>query len=295
MKYNIAIKLTVEMREAKAMIKIRLITDSSANEKNAARNNLSVVPLTISLGGQDYLDDQNLNLPQYLAAMNSNKEAGHTACPGIDEWLTALKGAQKAIIVTMTSALSGTYESALQAKKIYLEKNPQAQILIVDSRSAGPEISIILAGINKMLAKNPRFVDLDQMIAKYRLKTHLLFMLQSLHNLALNGRVSPAVARLAGLLKINLVGTASKEGKLKPLVKTRGEKRAVKEMVKQMQAMNYQGGEVIIDHCENLKAAQALKEKILVLFPAAKISIRPTLGLCSFYVEKGGLMVGFHE
>lgn len=277
------------------MTEIRLITDSSANELTNCQSNLLVVPLTISFDGKDYLDNADLNLPKFLTAMDKNKQSGHTACPSIEEWLAALKGTQKAIIVTMTSALSGTYESALQAKKIYLEKNPQAQILIVDSRSAGPEIGLILTGIKKILASHPRFVDLDQMIAQYRLKTHLLFMLQSLHNLALNGRVSPAVAKLAGLLKINLVGTASKEGKLEPLAKTRGEKRALTEIVKRMRERNYQGGEVIIDHCENLKAAEILKAKILALFPDAQIIIRSTRGLCSFYVEKGGLMVGFHE
>lgn len=123
----------------------------------------------------------------------------------------------------------------------------------------------------------------------------MLFVLQSLHNLSLNGRVSPAVAKIAGLLKINLVGTASKEGKLEPLTKTRGIKKALSEIVKQLEMMNYNGGPMIIDYCENKKEAETLQDKILAKYPEAKIKIRPMKGLCSFYAEVGGLMIGFHE
>lgn len=275
------------------MEKIKLITDSSANEKDD--HSVCVVPLSISLNGKDFVDDQKLNLHHFLTEMKSSQEAGKTACPNIQEWLDALQGSRRAIIVTMTSAMSGTFASALQAKKIYLEQHPLSQIIVVDSRSAGPELAIILVGIKKMLAGNYRFVDLEQKIAEYRLHTHLLFILQSLHNLSLNGRVSPAVARIAGMLKINLLGTANKEGKLALLAKARGIKRALRDLLKQMKADNYHGGEVIIDHCQNEKDAQKLREAILTDYPQAQVQIRPMQGLCSFYAEPGGLMVGFHE
>lgn len=121
--------------------------------------------------------------------------------------------------------MSGTFSSALQAKKMYEEKHPLSKIIVVDSRSAGPELTIVAHGIEQMLKGNIRFVDLEGAIAEFRMHTHLLFVLQSLHNLSLNGRVAPAVAKIAGLLKINLIGTASKEGKLEPLTKARGMKK----------------------------------------------------------------------
>lgn len=277
------------------MTQIKIITDSSSNLLPKKEGQIKVVPLTISLNGHNYLDDKRLNLPAFLRAMKVNQAAGKTACPSIEQWLQALTGTPLAIIVTLTSGLSGTYESALQAVKIYLTNHPQARVITVDSRSAGPEIAVIIGGISKLLAEKPRFVDLDQMIAQYRMKTHLLFILQNLHNLALNGRVAPAVAKVASLLHINLVGTADQDGKLKPLCKARGNKRALTALWRQMQAMNYHGGPVMIDHCLAPKQAQLLKAKILAAYPAAKIRIRPTRGLCSFYVEQGGIMVGFHE
>lgn len=163
------------------------------------------------------------------------------------------KGTKRAIILTLTSGMSGSYSSALQTKAMYEEKNPTSKVIVVDTRSAGPELTVILHGIEDMIKGKVRFVDLEEKIAQYRTQTHLLFVLQSLHNLALNGRVSNAVAKVAGMLNIKIVGTASKDGKLEPLGKVRGMKRAIKDLVKKMKEMNYQGGEVIIDHCENQK------------------------------------------
>lgn len=277
------------------MEKFKLIVDSSSNMVNDPARNVEVVPLTISFGGKDYIDDQNLNIQEFLSDMNKNQVAGKTTCPSIQAWLDALEGTEKAIIVTMTSGMSGTFSSALQAKNMYEEKHPSSQIIVVDSRSAGPELTIVLHGIEKMIQGDIRFVDLEEEIAEFRMHTHLLFILQSLHNLSLNGRVSPAVAKIAGLLKINLIGTASKDGKLEPLTKARGMKKAMRELLKYMKDDNYHGGEVIIDHCENEKDAETIKEKLQAEYPDAQITIRPMHGLCSFYAEEGGLMIGFNE
>lgn len=277
------------------MENIKLIIDSSSNMKSDPDHNVEVVPLTISFGGKDYIDDQNLNIREFLNDMNQNQVAGKTTCPSNQAWLNALEGTEKAIIITMTSGMSGTFSSALQAKTMYEERHPTSQIIVVDSRSAGPELTIVLHGIEKMIQGDIRFVDLEEVIAKFRMRTHLLFILQSLHNLSLNGRVSPVAAKVAGLLKINLIGTASKEGKLEPLTKARGMKKAMRELLKYMKDDNYHGGEVIIDHCENEKDAEIIKDKILAEYPDAQVTIRPMRGLCSFYAEEGGIMVGFHE
>lgn len=277
------------------MEKFKLIVDSSSNMVNDPAHNVEVVPLTISFGGKDYIDDQNLNIQEFLSDMNKNQVAGKTTCPSIQAWLDALEGTEKAIIVTMTSGMSGTFSSALQAKNMYEEKHPTSQIIVVDSRSAGPELTIVLHGIEKMIQGDIRFVDLEEEIAEFRMHTHLLFILQSLHNLSLNGRVSPAAAKIAGLLKINLIGTASKDGKLEPLTKVRGMKKTMRELLKYMKDDNYHGGEVIIDHCENERDAETIKEKLQAEYPDAQITIRPMHGLCSFYAEEGGLMIGFNE
>ena len=217
------------------MENVRLIVDSSANTLSDPSRDLEVVPLTLTIGQENWLDDEQLNMGAFLDKMEASQEAGKTAAPSIQRWLDSLGGCEKAVIVTITSGLSGTYSSALQARDIYLETHPHAQIVVVDSRSAGPELEVILEGIESILKDDKlRFADLEAKIADYRTKTHLVFVLQSLRNLSLNGRVSPAVAKIAGMLKINLIGTASVDGDLQPLTKARGMKKALRELVKQM-------------------------------------------------------------
>lgn len=275
------------------MEKVKLIMDSSANEKNS--KGLQIVPLTITIAGHEFIDNENLDVDKLIDSMNKNTEAGKTSCPSINDWLEALKGTERAIIVTVTSGLSGSFSSAFQAKEMYEKKYPNSKVVVIDSRSAGPELSIILEEIKRLRLSKTRFVDLEQKISEFKTHTHLLLVLQSLHNLALNGRVNMAVAKVAKMLKIDVVGQASPEGKLEPLAKVRGMKRALKEILRLMKEQKYQGGRVIIDHCRNMKDAQFLKEKILNSYPKAKVAIRSMRGLCTFYAEEGGLLIGFDD
>lgn len=276
------------------MEEVKLIIDSGANEK--ASENLTVVPLTVTIAGKDFLDNEDLNMEEFLTSMEENTEEGRTSCPSIDEWLKALEGSKRAVMLTITSGLSGSFSSAYQAKQIYEKDNPGSKVIVVDSRTAGPEISVIQREIKRLVEdKSVRFVDIEQKISEYKTHTHLLVILQSLHNLALNGRVNIAVAKMAKMLNIDVVGTASGEGKLEPISKVRGMKRAFKELLKLMDERKYKGGPVIIDQCNNEKDANSLKEKILALYPKAEIVIRPMRGLCAFYAEEGSLMVGFDD
>ena len=120
-------------------------------------------------------------------------------------------------------------------------------------------------------------------------------MLESMANLANNGRVSPVVAKVAGLLGIRVVGKASDHGTLEQLNKCRGESRALDAIVNHLKELGFAGGKIRIDHCLNLEAARELKSRILKQFDKARITIHECRGLCSFYAEKGGLLVGFEK
>ena len=120
-------------------------------------------------------------------------------------------------------------------------------------------------------------------------------MLESMKNLANNGRVSPVVAKMAGILGIRAIGKASDHGTLEMLSKARGEKRALETIVEHMKALGYAGGKVRIAHCLNEGAAKALKEQIQSTFKAVNVQICKCGGLCSFYAEKGGMLIGFEK
>lgn len=120
-------------------------------------------------------------------------------------------------------------------------------------------------------------------------------MLESMKNLANNGRVNPLVAKAAGLLGIRVIGKASDKGDLEQLSKCRGEEKAINFMADFIEKAGCKIGKIRISHCFNLSAAQNLKEKLKTRLKKADITIHSAKALCSFYAEKGGLLVGFEK
>ena len=119
--------------------------------------------------------------------------------------------------------------------------------------------------------------------------------MHSLNNLARNGRVSPIVAKVAGLLGIRVVGIASAEGTLQPLYKPRGRGKTLDAIYDEMKRLGYAGGKVRIAQCNNPEKAKDLREIVLKEFPAADVTIVPTTALCTYYAEEGGLMIGLES
>ena len=114
-----------------------------------------------------------------------------------------------------------------------------------------------------------------------------------MHNLANNGRISQLTAKMAGMLGIRAIGRASAEGTLDMICKSRGPLSAANDIVSNMIGDGYNGGKVRIHHANNESSALLLRDRIIDSFPEAHIDILPAGGLCSFYAEQGGLMVGF--
>ena len=218
-----------------------------------------------------------------------------SACPGVGEYIEAFEDAENIFVITITSGLSGSYNSAVIAAQTYKEQHPNRNVYVVDSLSAGPEMLLLAEKIRDLVNKELPFEDIVAAIEVYKKKTHLVFALQSLHNFVNNGRVPAAAAKFVGLLNMRLLGKASDAGKLQPTGKARGDKKVVPELVKALKSMGYAGGKVRISHCHNPHLAEELKKAILILSPGADIKIYSTRGLCSFYAEEGGLLVGFES
>lgn len=274
-------------------MKIRIVADSSANLKTDLSRNLISVPLKITAGEKTFVDDENLSvkeLADYLASYNGKSGS---ACPGTGEWIDAFGDAEWVFVITITSNLSGSYNAARVAMEQHLEEHPDCKIHIFDSLSAGAELKLTVEKIEELIAKGMEFDAICEEVHAYMLTTYLEFSLKSLRNLANNGRVSPAVAKLAGMIGLQLVGKASEVGTLEPTDKIRGEKKAIATIAKNMKAMGYKGGKVRIDHCLNEAAALKLAELLHADHPDADIAIDEVGGLCCFYAEVGGLMIGF--
>ena len=276
-------------------MKFKIVSDSSANIFSFPGVSFASVALKINTASAEYVDDENLDVAKMVRELQENKGKSGTSCPNVHDWLQAFDGADHIFAITITSNLSGSYASAQQAKAIYEENNPGAKVFVVDSLSTGPEMRLIMERIREWIEEKLPFELIKEKIQEYQKKTHLLFSLESLTNLARNGRVNPTVAKIAGVLGIRMVGCASEVGTLQPLHKCRGEKKALETIFKEMVERGFEGGRARIAHCFNPEAAASLKETILKAFPKSDIFIEPATALCSFYAEKGGLLVGFES
>lgn len=271
----------------------KIVTDSSSNVFSFADVDFANVPLKIIAGEKEYTDTPDLNLENMIEELKNFKGKSGTSCPNIHEWFHAYQGSDQIFAVTITSNLSGSYAAAVQAKDYYMEENENAKICVLDSLSAGPELLLIMEKIRDYILAGDTFEQIKKNISEYQKKTHLLFCLESLTNLARNGRINPAVAKIAGVLGIRIVGKASDEGTLQPLHNCRGEKKALDAIFKEMKHSGFKGGKVRIAHCFNPEAATRLKEMILKEFSDCDVFIDACTALCSFYAEKGGLMIGY--
>ena len=195
--------------------------------------------------------------------------------------------------VTITKHLSGSYNAAKQAADLYMENHPGRKIFIFDSLYTGPEMMMIVDKIRECEAAGDDFETTKAKVLEYANCNHTLFCLESLTNLARNGRVSPAVAKIAGVLGIRVVGDVEK-GEITPCHKPRGAKKATQTLVQMMKERGFYNGALLrIAHCFGQEQALALRDAVVAEFPNTRFVMEPTTALCSFYAEAGGLIIGF--
>lgn len=274
---------------------IKIIADSSADLITLSDINFSSAPLKIITAEKEFVDDDKLNVLEMADFLKEYSGKSSTSCPNTADWLEAFGDAKEIFCITITATLSGSYNAACLAKQTYEEQYPDRKVYVLNSLTTGPEMVLI---INKFIEAVSAGLDFDtacKEASEYSKKTGLLFMLESLKNLANNGRVSPIVAKMAGMLGIRMVGKASDKGDLEPLNKCRGEKKALAAIVERLTELGYNGGKVRITHCFNENAAKSLENLIKEKFSNAFTEIAECRGLCSFYAEKGGMLIGFEK
>ena len=280
-------------------MRYRIIADSSSNIYNEDslfsdnKQEYVSVPLKIITSDKEYEDTEGNDTTEMVEDLRHYKGKSGTSCPNVSDWLGAFGDADVIFGVTLTGTLSGCYLAAVQAKNDYIEEHPDAKVLILNSLSTGPEMELIVEKLKELIDEGQSFENIEKEIKSYMDRTHLLFSLESLKNLVNNGRVNPAVATVAGVLGIRIVGKASDEGTLQPLHKCRREKQMFRIMTKEMRQEGFSGGKVRIAHCMNEKGAELLADIIKENFGECDITIRSCGALCSFYAEKGGLLLGF--
>ena len=273
----------------------KIVVDSSASLYTLQGVDFECVPLKIITDDAEYLDNGTMDALGMAQTLRTYKGKTSTSCPNVSDWLAAYEGADEVYAITITGTLSGSYNAALLAAEEYKETHPEARVFVLDSLSAGPELRLLAERLRDLVRIGMEFDEICEAILAYHKHTHLLFSLESLANLARNGRVKPAVAAVARMLGIRVIGQASEAGELDVLCKTRGEHGALERIVLELKEHGYTNGRLHISHCGNPAAAERLKHMVKAVFDGAKVDISECGGLCSYYAELGGLLVGYED
>lgn len=278
-------------------MKWNIVTDSSCDlfptGSSTEEISISSVPFIISVGTVDFVDDERLDTAAMLDAMEQYPDASHTSCPAPQTWLAQFERADCSIALTISSQLSGSMNSAMIAKEIVLEQHPEKKIAVLDSHSTGPELVLCVNEIKREIENGTDFESIVRHAAAFLQKTHVMFALSSFDNLVKNGRMSKVAGFVARKLGMWGIGIGTEQGTIQVTGKTRGPAGAVAKLLGQMREAGFQGGRVVISHCQNPSLAAMLKRKIEELWADCEVHILPTRGLCSYYAERGGLIVSY--
>ncbi len=274
----------------------RIIADSSCDifdlDNKPANMYFNTVPFVITVDGSDFVDDEKLDVGELVEAMAVSKKS-HTSCPSPADWIREFGEEDDVFAITISSNLSGSYNSACTAKQMVLENDPFRNIEILDSRGTGPSLSMTIDKLQELIAQGLGFEEIKTEIHKFMADHKLIFALSSYHNLVNNGRMPRIAGIVLGHLGLWGVGIASEEGTIKMKKIAKGGRKTLQVIMSDFKERVADKESIVISHCQNELFAHNLKKAIETEYPGKIVKIIPTRGLCSYYAEKGGIIVGF--
>lgn len=234
------------------------------------RHRLPVVNLSYHFDGKDYLDDfgRSLSYQDFYQAVRqgamptTSQINVHTFVEVFREYA---KQGKEVIYIGFSSALSGTYNSAVAAKEIVQAEYPQANIAVIDSRCASLGQGMLVYYALELRNQGAGFREIVQWVEEHKLKINHWFTVEDLNHLKRGGRLSGAAALMGTVLNVKPVLNVNDEGKLIPQAKVRGRAKSLKHLKEQLdeRIVNPEEQVIFISHGDALGDAEALKEMIL--------------------------------
>ena len=276
---------------------MRIVADSccDVSPEVEKQTGIELVPLTILIGDKEFRDDKNLDIDGLIEDMKNSPIAPKTACPSPQDFIESYKGDGSVFVVTLSSALSGTYRSAMMAKDIFLEEVENKFIHVFDSLSASVGETLVSLHISELINKGLKEMEIVEKVNAYIKDMRTFFTLKSLDNLVKSGRVSQFVAKVSSILSVKPIMAENGEGQIEVHEKVVGAKRVFKRLVEVIgeQGQNLEDKVLGIAHCNALESALAFKEEVLKRYNFKDIVIVRTGGISSVYANEGGLIIAF--
>lgn len=272
-----------------------IITDSCAdfNEQYIDKD-VERVPFRITVSGEEMVDN-GLDTMTLLQKMKASKEKISTSCPSPMEFCEACKTGLTNYIVTISSKLSGSYNSAMIAKDMVEEENKDSQVFVFDSKSAAAGENLIIMKIKSLIEQKLPPSEIALRVKEYISKMKTLFILENLDNLVKNGRISNTKALMGRFLHMVPIMRADDSGEIQLEEKVMGKKQAFSRLVEIIgeNIGDFKETVLAITHSNALEKANALKKELMSRYSFKDIVIFKASGLSSAYADDGGIIVAF--
>lgn len=275
----------------------KIVADSSCdlNEELKENLNISLVPFNIDVDDTKFIDDESMDSMELIRAMRNSPNPVKTSCPSPGDFVTEYKDADNVFAVTISSQLSGTYNSAVLAKKMVQEEEPNKFIHVFDSKSASVGETLVSMKIQELVEDRLSNLEIVEKVESYINGMKTFFILESLDNLIKNGRISKTKGLIANVLNLKPIMGATDEGEIKLVENTRGSKKAFKRLVDIIGETGEKFEEKIlaISHANALEKAEELKKEIQRKYNFKDIIVVKTAGLSTAYAYDGGVILVF--
>jgi len=276
---------------------MRIVADSSCdlNDQIKREIEITLVPLTLSVGDREFRDDATLDVIRMLDEFDSSKEVPKSSCPSPQDFIDAYTPEGSVFVITITAALSGTYNSAVLARELFLQDHPDKFIHVFNSKGASVKETLIALKLDTLIKQKMNENDIVKEVNQYMENMFFYFQLGSLDTMIKNGRISKMKGIIANALNIKPILTVDDNGEVQLVENVRSEKKSIQYIVDLIgkSCNNYSERILAISHCEALEKAEKIKAEVANKYAFKEILIIPMRGLSSTYTNRGGIILGY--
>lgn len=250
--------------------------------------------LTLEVGADTIVDDETFDQADFLRKVAAYPECPKSACPSPEVYQKGFEtDAEHLYAVTLSSELSGSYNSAELGKNLVLEEHPEKKIHVFNSKSASVGETLIALKIQECEEAGMEFEQVVETVDAYIESQHTYFVLENLDTLRKNGRLTGIKALVAGALNIKPVMGSTPEGTICQKAKARGMKKALVKMADyvEQETENAREKVLVISHCNCEQRAKDFEKILLEKMEVKKSIIVDTAGISSMYANDGGIIV----
>ncbi len=277
-------------------MKFKIIGDSCTDfiPEDLEKEYIVSVPLTIDVDNYEIVDDESFDQADFLKRVAAYQGCPKSACPSPEIYMKSFADAENVYVVTLSAQLSGSYNSAQLAKRMYQEEHPETKIHVFDSKSASSGQLLLAHLIEQYALAGMEFETIVEKVTAFREKMQTTFVLESLETLRKNGRLTGVKALVASALNIKPYMKAV-DGSIAQAGQARGIKKALGKMVDFVGEVgeNFTEKTVIIANCNCYERAKEVEKELMERYHFKESMIIDTRGISSLYANDGGVIVSF--